>query len=184
MDFNLSLQMEVHARRVSSFTCYDQYVTTDMHDLSGENLYSSLVKCIYVASDDSEGNGLEGGEDDDVYQCRNILRMESKDRQSTLTPEILARKWGIRLETAEKTLEVTTHKGTVRPNMPYDCKVRQRFNQLKFSTVGGTWYTDTAFENVKSIRGTKCLQIWTNGLGFVSVHNLVSAQSVVHILLL
>jgi hypothetical protein len=24
-------------------------------------------------------------------------------------------------------------------------------------TVGGTWYTDTAFANVKSIRGMKCL---------------------------
>jgi hypothetical protein len=75
MDFNLSSQMEVHLQQVSSFTCYDQYVTADMHDLSGENLYSSLVKLIHVASDDSEGNGLEGGEDEDFYQSRNILQM-------------------------------------------------------------------------------------------------------------
>jgi hypothetical protein len=104
--------------------------------------------------------------------------MESKDRQSTLTPEILARKWGIGVETAAKTLEVTTHKGMLRSNMPYDCKVRQCFNLLKFPTVGGTWYTDTAFANVKSIRGMKCSQIWTNGLGFDHFHPLEAKPDV------
>jgi hypothetical protein len=92
--------------------------------------------------------------------------VESKDRRSVLTLETLAHKWGIRLEIAAKTLEVMTHKGMVRSNMPYDRKVRQCFNQLKFPTVGGTWYTNTAFANVKSIRGMKCSQIWTNSLGF------------------
>jgi hypothetical protein len=58
--------MVVHPQQVSLFTCYDQHVMTNTHDLSGENLYISLVKCIHVASDDSEGNGLEGGEDEDV----------------------------------------------------------------------------------------------------------------------
>jgi hypothetical protein len=60
---------------------------------------------------------------------------------------------GIGIETASQMLEVTTHEGMVRSNMPYDHKVRQQSNQLKFLTVGGTWYTDTAFANVKSIRG-------------------------------
>jgi hypothetical protein len=95
-----------------------------------------------------------------------------------LTPETLARKWGIGLDTAAKMLEVTTHKGMVRLIMPYDCKVRQRFNQLKFLTVGGTWYTDTAFASVKSIRGMKCLQIWTNSLGFDHFHPLEAKRDV------
>jgi hypothetical protein len=92
--------------------------------------------------------------------------------------ENLSRKWGIGLETAAKTLEVTTHKGMVRSNMPYDRKVRQRFNQLKFPTVGGTWYTDTAFANVKSIRGMNCSQIWTNGLGFDHFNPLETTRDV------
>jgi hypothetical protein len=95
-----------------------------------------------------------------------------------LTPETLTRKWGIGLERAAKTLEVTTHKVPVRSNMPYDRKVRQRFNQLKFPTVGGTWYTDTAFANVKYIRGMKCSQIWTNGLGFDHFHPLEAKRDV------
>jgi hypothetical protein len=66
----------------------------------------------------------------------------------------------------------------VRSNMPYDHKVRQRFNQLKFPTIGGTWYTDTAFANVKSIRGMKCSQIWTNSLGFDHFHPLEAERDV------
>jgi hypothetical protein len=75
MDFNFSSSMEVQGRRISSIACYEQYVQIDSEDLSGENLYDSLVKCIHVASDDPEGNGLEGGEDNDVFERRNILRM-------------------------------------------------------------------------------------------------------------
>jgi hypothetical protein len=72
VDLNLSSQMVIHARRVLSFTCYEQYVTTNMHDLSCENLYTLLVKCIQVASDDSIGDGPEEGED--VDQLRSLLK--------------------------------------------------------------------------------------------------------------
>jgi hypothetical protein len=150
--------------------------------LSGESLYQHLVSCVKVAVDDSNGDGLNGGCDEDVYnkvvERRTVLRLQSKDKRSVLTPEILARKWGIGLETATQTLSVTTHKGMVQSNMPYDRKVRQRFNQLKYPTVGGTWYTDTAFGSVKSMRGMNCVQVWTNGLGFDLFHPLAHERDV------
>jgi hypothetical protein len=62
--------------------------------------------------------------------------------------------------------------------MPYDHKVRQCFNQLKFLTIGGTWYTDTAFANVKSIRVMKCSQVWTNGLVFDQFHPFQAERDV------
>jgi hypothetical protein len=107
MDFNFNSIMEVRAWCVLLIQCYEYYVHIDSMDLSGENLCDSLVKCIRVAPDDMDGNILEGGNDKDVYERRNILRMQSKDKQSVLTPEILARKWGIGIETADRTLEVT-----------------------------------------------------------------------------
>jgi hypothetical protein len=56
------------------------------------NLYDSLVKCIQVATDDIDGKGLAGGNDKDVYEHWNILRMQSKNKGSVLTPGILTRK--------------------------------------------------------------------------------------------
>jgi hypothetical protein len=151
IDYNFSSIMAVRARCVTSVECYEQHITTDSHSLSGEDLYESMVKCIRVASDSSEGKDLEEDRHEDVYERREVHFLPSKDKQSVLTPEVLSRKWGIGLDTAARTLNATTHKGMVKSNMPYDRKVRQRFNQLKFPTIGGTWYTDTAFANVKSI---------------------------------
>jgi hypothetical protein len=139
IDYKFSSIMAVRARRVTSVECYEEHITTDSHNLSGEDLYESLVKCIRIASVDSEG--LDLGEDlpDDVYEHREVHYLSSKDKWSVLTPEVLSRKWGIGLDTTARTLSTTTHKGMVRSNMPHDHKVRQRFNQLKFATIGGTW---------------------------------------------
>jgi hypothetical protein len=52
------------------------------------------------------------------------------------------------------------------------------FQPAQFLTIGGTWYTDTAFTNIKSIQGMKCSQVWTNSLGFDQFHPLESKRDV------
>jgi hypothetical protein len=84
--------MAVCARRVTSVECYEEHITTDSHSLSGEDLYESLVKCIRVASDDSEGKDLEGDLPDDTYERWEVHYFSSKDKRSVLTPEVLSRK--------------------------------------------------------------------------------------------
>ena len=174
IDFDFESLMEVHVRQVNTITSYINHVNVKENDLSGENLYDALVSCVRVAADDDDGDGLRGAVDSDVYgnesERRSVLRLQSTVQQSVLTPEILSRRWGIGLEKAEQTIGVTTHKGMLRSNMPHDRKVRQRFNQLKFPTIGGKWYTDTSYASVKSIRGMKCAQVWTNGKGYDVFH--------------
>jgi hypothetical protein len=121
--------------------------------------------------------------DDRYITDREVLVLNSKDKRSVLTLEILARKWGIGLDAAEQTLNVTTHRGMLRSNMPHDQKVRQCFNHLKYLTIGSMWYTDTTFASVKSIPGMKCSQVWMNGLGYDLFH-LLAAKRDVHLSLL
>jgi hypothetical protein len=114
-----------------------------------------MVSCVKVATDNSESNGLEGGQDMDIYSSYvahcEVLLLNSKDNCSILTLEILACKWGISLDSAEQTLNVMTHEGMLCSNMPHDQKVRQHFHHLKYLTITRMWYMDTAFAMVKSI---------------------------------
>jgi hypothetical protein len=108
----------------------------------------------------------------------NVNCLSSKDSRSVFTPEVLTCRWGIGLDTATRTLNATTHNRMVRSNMPYDCTVRQCFDQLKFLTIGGMWYTDTTFAKIKSIQVIKCSRVWTNGLGFDQLHPLEAKRDV------
>jgi hypothetical protein len=44
IDYNFSSIMEVRARCITSVECYNEHITTDSHNLSGEDLYESMVK--------------------------------------------------------------------------------------------------------------------------------------------
>jgi hypothetical protein len=89
IDYNFSSSMAVCARRVTSVECYQEHITTDSHSLSGEDLYESLVKCIRVASDDSEGKDLAEDQQEDVYEHQVVHYLSSEDKQSVLTPEVI-----------------------------------------------------------------------------------------------
>jgi hypothetical protein len=80
IDNNFSSIMAVRARCVTSVECYEEHITTDTHNLSCEDLYESLVKCLCAASDDSEGNDLEGDQDKDVYKRQKVHYLSSKDK--------------------------------------------------------------------------------------------------------
>jgi hypothetical protein len=184
LDFNMKLAMDVCVNQNDTIELYLKHIHTNSRDLSGENLYKRMVKCVKVTTDDSDSNGLKGDQDmnndDSNVADREVLVLNSKDKQSVLTPEILARKWGIGLDAAEQTLNVTTHRGMLGSNMPHDRKVRQCFNHLKYLTISSMWYTDTTFALVKSIQGMKCSQVWTNGLGYKLFH-LLAAKRDVHL---
>jgi Reverse transcriptase (RNA-dependent DNA polymerase) len=133
-------------------------------------LYESATDEINVASDDWEGDGLDGHRDEDVYpldpEARKIFAITTEERRSAITPPILSRRWGIGLEAAKRTLRATTQAGVRNVLAPTERKLRQRTDHLKFPTLRGRTYTDTMFSNLPSIRGYKAAQVFTNGSGF------------------
>ena len=158
------------SRVVSSVTSYQRMMAPPLELSSDEDIYDRLVSCVRVAADDVPGDGLKGHLDQDVYpdgdKRREISSMSTSERASTITPEILSRRWFIGHETAVRTLRVTTQSGVRNVLLPSERKVRKKAPWLKFPSIKGKIYSDQMFSQLASIHGEKGGSIFTNGLGF------------------
>lgn len=71
-------------------------------------LADRFVEAVNVASDDLEGNGLSGHLNEDVYpigdEGRSVMALTTDEKLGVITKEVLARRWGIGLDTAHRTL--------------------------------------------------------------------------------
>jgi hypothetical protein len=102
----------------------------------------------------------------------------TSERHSSVTFENLSCKWNIGLETAKRTLQVTTQRGirtAVHPLHHRRCRVDHL--HLNRRRLNGDWFTDTLFSTVISIQGNTCAQVFTNG-SFTTVHPLDSKAKV------
>ena len=139
-----------------------------------DDFYNRLIKTVTVASDDMTGDGLTGHLDKDVYETsdevKRISALSSGDRRSTLTPELLARRWCISLPKAKQTLSVTTQAGVRNVLTPSERKVRKKAPWLKFPNVKGRWYCDLMKSTVPSIHGDNGATVYTNGQGYDEIY--------------
>ena len=135
----------------------------------GEELASRLVSAINIESDCACGDGLDVIDDPIcgiAEENRWIASLATKDRGSVITKEVLARRWGIGLDTAHRTLTATTQLGIRKVVHPVERRYRTRQAHLRFPTLNTRLYTDTMFAHHKSLRGNKCAQVFTNGVGY------------------
>ena len=101
----------------------------------------------------------------------------TSERHSAVTFENLSRKWNIGLETAKRTLQVTTQQGVRTAVHPLHRRYRVDHLHLNRRRLNGDWFTDTLFSKVTSIQGNTCAQVFTNG-NFTTVHLLNSKAKV------
>jgi hypothetical protein len=66
--------------------------------MSVQELEERLISCVYVSSDDELHEGL------DSTEGRRIKAIATKEKKTVITKETLARRWGIGLKIAERTL--------------------------------------------------------------------------------
>ncbi len=100
---------------------------------------------------------------------RAIAAAVTGERHSSVTPENLSRKWCIGIETAKRTLQVTTQRGVRTAIHPLHRRYRVNHLHLNRRRLNGDWFTDTLFSKVISIQGNTCAQVFTNG-SFTTVH--------------
>jgi hypothetical protein len=128
------------------------------------------VTAINIDSGARNGDGLDERSEDFICatseEDRAIFAMSSKERGPVITKEILARRWGIGLDTAHRTLTTTTQFGIRRILHPVERRYRTRQAHLRFPTLNTRFYTDTMFSTTKSLRGNKCAQVFTDGMGY------------------
>ncbi len=104
---------------------------------------------------------------------RKVVSTNSTKRNYTTTAEQLAAKWNIGLDTAKKTLLVTTQKGMRHTTHPSEQRFRTRQAQLHYNQLRGRhgrFYTDTCFSSDPTINGNAMAQIYTNDHGYSKVY--------------
>ena len=103
---------------------------------------------------------------DDIDQWneeRKVRSIITNERHSKATPEELARKWNIGIQTAKDTLRVTTQRGIRTAIHPMTRRVRVDHLNLHRQRLRGVWYADTLLSKVKSKLGNTCANVYTQG---------------------
>lgn len=101
----------------------------------------------------------------------------TSDRHHAVTPELLARKWGIGLKTAKDTLANTTQLAIRSAIGPLTRRYRTDLLQQSHKRLKATFYTDTLFAKAKSVKQNKCAQIYTDGKGYVDARPVRNNKS-------
>ena len=88
--------------------------------------------------------------------------------QERLDPQTLADNWGIGIETAKRTIKVTTQRG-IRTVLHPTLSRRFRTNdqQLRYRRLPVDMFTDTMFTNSILRQGNKCAQVFSTSNGWV-----------------
>jgi hypothetical protein len=68
-----------------------------------------------------------------------------------INPAVLSKRWGISLETAKRTLEVTTQSAIRNIFGPAERKIRNPAPWLNFPSITGGVYVDSMFSKVPAI---------------------------------
>ena len=153
--------------------CTDTPFTPDMV------VINRLLSSVNIVNDDVRGDGTTGWNDSSVcgvmsYQDRAVMGMSSKSKTSILTKELLSSRWGIGLESAKRTLQVTTQFGLRHVIHPYDKRYKTTFDHMRFPTLAQKYYSDTMFVKLKSLQQNKCAQVFTDGGGDIHVYPIQS----------
>ena len=112
-----------------------------------------------------------------TYLLQGIRRM------GTVSPEILAEQWGIRLETARHTIERTT-KMAVRDFHDSDgtCRLKHTYMQLQYCHLNCIMYTDMLFRPRPSSQKNICSQVFSTSFDWCVFYPL-KAECDVHLAL-
>jgi hypothetical protein len=94
---------------------------------------------------------------------KNISYLIAKNRHSHITAEEVAKRFRCGLETARRTLKATTQNGIRHAIHPLTRRYRVDHLNLNRRRLNDTFYTDTLFSRVKSLKGFTCAQVYTNG---------------------
>jgi hypothetical protein len=115
---------------------------------------------------------------DDAFFLNRFVKMTSTSaKKPGVSHEQLAQRWGIGLETAAKTIQVTTQRGIRNVSGHLEQRFKTKQAHLRYPHLSGRhsrFYTDTFFATVPTLRTCKSTQLYTNDIGFVKVYPMHS----------
>ena len=110
----------------------------------------------------------------DMISSHAIHATFTADRHHGTDPTLLAQKWGIGLQKAKDTLKCTTQMNIRSAILPLTRRYRTDLLFQRLRRLTTRFYTDTAFAKYKSILGNTCVQIFTDGEGFIVAYPMKS----------
>ncbi|MGH7954921.1 MAG: hypothetical protein ACREOZ_03080 [Gloeomargaritales cyanobacterium] len=127
-------------------------LSANAHDCVISSVLSSVLSS--VSSSLVNDNMIQTLED--KVMIRNINVARSKPRKPNISKEDLSLRWGIGLETAKRTLNVTTQKCIRNAVHPLHRRYRTKQQQLRYNQLSSRLCSDTMFSFHKSIRNNSC----------------------------
>jgi hypothetical protein len=132
-------------------------------------LAEQLEEMVNVSGGDLRGDGIcMIGSEHELYA------VATSSADSLITKEVLAKRWGLGLETAKRTLDVTTQVGVCKYVHPVARPFKTRQQAIRPPRLSGKFYTDTMSSPTVSLRGYTCAQIFTDGYGYDKFYPLKS----------
>jgi hypothetical protein len=101
-----------------------------------------------------------------------IATTSSSNRSHTVAKEALSNLWGIGLNAAAQTLQVTTQKGIRNAVHPIVRRFATKQARLRYNQLGsrhGRFYSDTFFSDCKSTRNNTMAQLFVNDIKFMRI---------------
>ena len=110
----------------------------------------------------------------------NIHSISSTIR-NCVSPEALSGKRDIGTTTANCTTKVTTQQCVRTVKHPsLQRRFRTNNRQLRYRRLNTTMFTNTYFSSIKSTRGHKCAQIWTNDIKYIRIEPIYAKSHAHH----
>ena len=162
---------EVSAERLcATVTRYDQFINS-CNDFFDENFMNQDPEA-WPEADKENGDSNQPAPEPPDHESnpREVDSISSSLKKSKLTKEALARRWGIGLLAAERTLKVTTQKGIRTVLNPVEKRYRTRQTHLRFPSLNAKIYSDTMFATTKSVRNHKMAQVFTDSKGYTKFY--------------
>ena len=145
-------QMQRETRRLFEAET-DQHLTGISETYCPDLFAQRLIESVWV----------ESRQDVDEREKRYINEVKTNKRHSTVTPEHISRVFGIGLNAAKQTIQVTTQKGVRHAIHPLNRRYRMDHLDLHRDKLKGKWYTDFLLAQKKSINQKIGAWIFTNG---------------------
>jgi hypothetical protein len=102
------------------------------------------------------------------------------DVRSAVTPENIAQRWMIGIETAKKSLAATTQRGVRSIPNPATRRFKTQMSHLRYPRLHGTFYADIMESKVKSIDSHSYAHVIGNGRGFCKVYPMEHKNETIH----
>ena len=128
--------------------------TTSAVSATDDNNNNNNVNDAYVVSEITE-RGSQNGRSFGRGAYNN-----NNNNNSSVTFENLSQKWNIGLETAKRTIQVTTQQGVRTAVHPLHRRYRVDHLHLNRRRLNLNWFTDALFSKVISLQGNRCAQVF------------------------